>query len=593
MAERFRAFRLIIATTWRTDWRRCLGTLLEPLAGAAQVLFGLWLALLVNGVLRDDVGSIAAGAGGLAASQCLNYAGNVLGVSIRLTLSEKVGQAFDRRIAELTASLPGLDHQERPDYQDRLELLRQTQGVLGQSLNSLVRALNAVVTAGVTLGLLAWADPLLLLLAAFGLPSLWTARIYQRWMATAEQQAAAPRRLARHFRQLIGDHEAGAELRIWGLQSEIVARHRAAWLASQAPLTTVQRRRGVISFLEQLLFTLAYGAALALSLWRAAHGQTSVGTVLLVAVVGRQVQSQVLGPIYSVAGLGEVLRSAQRVAWLEDYARSDTARWPGNGTPPADLHQGIALERVSFRYPGTDRPVLDDVSVQLPAGSVVALVGENGAGKTTLVKLLCGFYQPTSGRITIDGDDLNALDITAWRAKLAGAFQDFARLELAARRSVGVGDLPNLDNQTAVLGAVERAGATDVIAALPHGLATQLGASWDDGVALSVGQWQKLALARALMRDTPLLVIFDEPTASLDAPTEYSLFERYADALRDARTRGAVTILVTHRFSTVRMADLILVLESGRLVEQGSHHQLLQRHGQYAELYQLQAASYR
>jgi ATP-binding cassette subfamily B protein len=229
----------------------------------------------------------------------------------------------------------------------------------------------------------------------------------------------------------------------------------------------------------------------------------------------------------------------------------------------------------------------------LPAGSVVAIVGENGAGKTTLVKLIAKMYEPSSGSILLDDTPLARVRADEWRARLAGAFQDFFRFEFRAGHTVGLGDVPRMDHESSVLAAVERAGAGDVVAHLPLGLDTQLGATWPGGAELSFGQWQKLALARGFMRDQPLLLVLDEPTAALDAETEHALFERYAAAMRGAGGEGRITILVSHRFSTVRMADLIVVLDGARLVEVGTHDELMARKGQYSELYGIQAAAYR
>jgi ATP-binding cassette subfamily B protein len=259
------------------------------------------------------------------------------------------------------------------------------------------------------------------------------------------------------------------------------------------------------------------------------------------------------------------------------------------------LQHGIRLDHVSFAYPGTSRLVLDDVSLTLPAGAVVAIVGENGAGKTTLVKLLAKMYEPTAGAIFVDETPLARLPAVEWRSRLAGAFQDFFRFEFRARQSIGLGDVARLDEEPAVVAAVDRAGASDVVARLRLGLDTQLGPTWPDGAELSFGQWQKLALARGFMRDEPLFLVLDEPTAALDAETEHALFERYASAARGgkARNQGRITLLVSHRFSTVRMADLIVVLDGARLVEVGTHDQLIARQGQYSELYGIQAAAYR
>jgi ATP-binding cassette subfamily B protein len=237
--------------------------------------------------------------------------------------------------------------------------------------------------------------------------------------------------------------------------------------------------------------------------------------------------------------------------------------------------------------------VLDDVSLDLPAGAVLAVVGVNGAGKSTLVKLLARMYAPDSGHIEVDGVDLATLSMAKWRARLGGAFQDFFRFELRALDSVGVGDLTRMSERPAVSAAVDRAGAVDVIDRLAHGLDTQLGPTWDEGVEVSFGQWQKLALARGFMREDPLLLVLDEPTAALDAETEHALFERFALVSRQQATNGRVTVLVSHRFSTVRMADLIVVLDGAHVVEVGSHDELIARDGQYAELYSIQAEGFR
>ena len=249
---------------------------------------------------------------------------------------------------------------------------------------------------------------------------------------------------------------------------------------------------------------------------------------------------------------------------------------------------------MTFTYPGTDRTVLQDVSLLLPAGSSVALVGENGAGKTTLVKLLTGMYRPTAGSIQLNEVSLDELDVESWRRRTTAAFQDFVRFELLIGESVGVGDLPRIGDEQAIRTALDRAHGTDALDSLPDGLGTPLGRSLANGRDLSGGQWQKVALGRAMMRDRPLLLVLDEPTASLDAPTEAALFERYVGASRrGAQRSGAVTLFVSHRFSTVRAADLIVVLHEGCVVEVGSHDDLIACGGRYAELFELQARAYR
>ncbi|MFY9825034.1 MAG: ABC transporter ATP-binding protein, partial [Thermoanaerobaculia bacterium] len=335
----------------------------------------------------------------------------------------------------------------------------------------------------------------------------------------------------------------------------------------------------------------AYVGAIAFVAWGI---HASAGDVLLVLAAGARLSAYIGATVGEIGFLrGIWMDGSQRLAWLEDYAASLISK--ADLPVPVELREGIRLDHVSFAYPGTERLVLDDVSLALPAGAVVAVVGENGAGKTTLVKLLGKLYEPTSGAIYVDGQPLARMRADEWRERLAGAFQDFFRFEFRARHSVGVGDVPRLDDEPAVIRAVDRAGADDVVERLAAGLETQLGPTWPEGVEVSFGQWQKLALARGFMRDRPLLLVLDEPTAALDAETEHALFERYAAATHKDRSAmdGRITILVSHRFSTVRMADLIVVLDGARLVEFGTHDELMAKGGQYSELYGIQAAAYR
>jgi ATP-binding cassette subfamily B protein len=591
MGERRRALGLLVHAAWRTDPWRSAGLLLEPVGYLRLPLFAWFLGMLTDGALQRDARLLALAAAGIGATCVLWFAGTWTGAWIRNRLAEEVGFALEREIATLAAELPGLEHHERPDYQDRLELLRQQQGLLGSALNILVYTANTAVVALGTLVALALVTPWLLLLVPFALPAIPIAAAQQRWLARAEARSAAPGRLARHLQALTVDRNAGMEARVFGLEDEVLARFRAAWTESRAAARAARARGTRLHCAGELLFLAALGGALGLVLWRAGRGQATAGEVVTAAWLGQRVMATVVEPVRLAAGLGEVLRAAGRMLWLRDYARAHRPS-PASRPVPARLREGIVFDRVSFRYPGTDRWVLRDVSFRLPAGGVVALVGENGAGKTTLVKLLCRMYEPTGGRILVDGVELREMDVDAWRARLAAAFQDFARFELPAQHAVGVGDLPAVDDRAAVAAALERAGAGGVLGALPAGAGTQLGARWEGGVDLSTGQWQKLALGRALMRRDPLVVFFDEPTASLDALAEHALFERYAREARGGAARGAVTLLVSHRFSTVRSADLILVIDAGGVAELGRHDELILRGGLYAELYLLQARAH-
>ncbi|MEU4745822.1 ABC transporter ATP-binding protein, partial [Actinosynnema sp. NPDC023658] len=370
------------------------------------------------------------------------------------------------------------------------------------------------------------------------------------------------------------------------------SRQRRAWDDASAQLWRGERRAVLLRTGGELFFAVAYVLGTLLVLRDAVAGHRGVGDVLLVLTLASQVNQQVTS---SVATLQEMQRTGRvmgNLRWVRALVASQ-APPPPDRDVPRRIRDGIEVRGVSFSYPGTDRPVIADVDLTLPAGSTVAFVGENGAGKTTLIKLLCRFYPLTTGTISLDGTDFTRFPVEEWRARIAGGFQDFARFELLVRENVGVGELAQVESADAVRDALRRAHAEDVLDHLEDGVETQLGKTYTDGAELSGGQWQKLALGRAMMRREPLLLILDEPTSALDAQAEHRLFERYAAGAREVgRRTGAITLLVSHRFSTVRMADLIVVVAGGRVEEHGSHDELMAANGLYAELYSTQAAAY-
>lgn len=591
LAEEGRAIRLLVATAWREDRRRTLLMAVEPLGNTIVLLAGLWLALLITGVLDQDVSRVVIAVTGLAVGAGLGWQLDLMSSEWRMVLSEKVGHAFEVEIARLSASLPGLDHLERPECLDELELLRQRQGLLGTSMGTLamtVKALSAGLTVFV---LLVVVHPAMLLLVLLALPAIRLARIEQRWRDRAEDESALPARTARHLRGLAYDRDAGMEIRVFGLAGEIERRAASAWRAYRRPLERAERRVALLNLAREAAYVTGAVLAVGFVLGQAVQGEAGAGDVVLAVYLCQQVQSAVMWPLQAVSGLRRTLRTANRYQWLVDYAARSARRGAGR-LAPETLTEGITFDDVSFRYPGTNSWVLRHLSLTIPANSVLAVVGENGAGKTTLVKLLSGMYEPTEGRILVDCIDLADLDLDSWRARLTAAFQDFARFEFTARHTVGVGDLAQLDDERHVTGAMVRAGAGDMLPLLPDGLGTQLGSRWN-GIDLSGGQWQKLALARALMRVTPAVTFFDEPTASLDAPSEHALFQRFAAAARRTGGDGMITVLVSHRFSTVRAADRILVLAGPEAIEYGTHDKLILAGRLYAELYSIQAHSYR
>lgn len=576
---------------YQHERRLMLGALvLSQLAALPDALLALWLALLGAGVVQHRSGWIAGAAVGLGLSAAATWFLRIVSTRFQRRFRDKVTIALESHVAQLQASIATIAHQERPEYLDRLSMLRNQVFVLDHMYMSLFSTLGWILRLGVTMALLAAVHPALLLLIVFAIPTVWMSSWRPVVERSAEEKGAQANRLSRHLFNLATTAAPGKEVRIAGIGERLIKRRRAAWQNWYGPVASARWGSAWWHALAWAIFGCAYVGAV---VFVSSGLHAPAAAVLLVLAAGARLSAYIGATVGEVGFLrGFWADGSRRLAWLEDYAASVAA---SNDLPaPPAIRQGIRLDHVSFTYPGTSRVVLDDVSLALPAGAVVAIVGENGAGKTTLVKLLAKLYEPSSGEILVDGQPLARFPVTEWRARLAGAFQDFFRFEFTARQSVGLGDVLRLEDDSAVAEAVDRAGARDVVARLQFGLDTQLGPTWPSGVDLSFGQWQKLALARGFMRDDPLLLILDEPTAALDAETEHALFERYAAAARGGKGgNGRITVLVSHRFSTVRMADLIIVLDGAKLVEAGTHDELMANRGPYSELYTIQAAAYR
>ena len=577
---------------YRHEPRLMLASLvLSQLAALPDALLALWLMLLGQGVLQHRDGIALGAAIGLAVSAAATWFLRTVSTRMQRRFRDKVTIALESHVAKLQASIATIEHQERPEYLDRLSMLRNQVFVLDHMYMAVFSMLGWILRLSVTLALLVSIHPALLLLAVFAAPTVWTSTWRPEVERSAQERGAQAIRLARHLFNMATTASPGKEVRVIGIQNRLTTERRAAW---ERWYELVAPARWASAFWHAAAWAIFGSAYVGAVVFVSSGIHASASQVLLVLAAGARLSAYIGATVGELGFLrGFWMDGSRRLAWLEDYATAVAAS--GDHTVPSVLRQGIRVDHATFTYPGTSRVVLDDVSVELPAGAVVAIVGENGAGKTTLVKLLAKMYEPTSGSIFLDQTPLARVQASQWRERLAGAFQDFFRFEFRARHTVGLGDVPRLDDQSAVLAAVERAGATDVVARFTSGMETQLGSTWPGGVELSFGQWQKLALARGFMRDEPLLLILDEPTAALDAETEHALFERYSAAAHGSKHNdsGRITILVSHRFSTVRMADLILVMEGARLVEVGTHEELMARGGHYSELYGIQAAAYR
>ena len=571
---------------------------LSLLAALPDALVALLFMLLANGATEHDGRLVTIAMLGLATCAVATWFLRVISDRTQRRFRDRVTIALESHVARLQASVQTITHHERPEFLDRLSVLRDQVFVLDHMYMSLFSTCGWILRLGVTVALLMSIHWALVLLVLFALPTVLTSTWRPGVERAAEERGASANRLARNIFQTATTAPPGKEVRVTRIGARLVRLRREAWQRWYGPVGAARFTSALWHAAGWAVFGAAYIGAI---VFVASVLGGTAGQILLVLAAGSRLSAYIGATVGEIGFLrGIWMDGSRRLAWLEDYAASLTEN--ADAAVPDRLTQGIRFEHVSFAYPGTTRNVLDDVTFELKPGTVVAIVGENGAGKSTLVKLLCRLYQPNEGRILIDGVDLARIPADGWRERLAGAFQDFFRFEFRARHTVGVGDVPRLDDQPAVSVAVGRAGAADVVERLIEGLATQLGPTWPGGVEVSFGQWQKLALARGFMRDRPLLLVLDEPTAALDAETEHMLFERYAEAARGGfrtgtdRTQtpdGRITILVSHRFSTVRMADLIVVLDGSKLVEVGSHEALMAKGGPYSELYAIQAAAYR
>lgn len=517
------------------------------------------------------------------------------GLDLRFRMEVAVSGLVEQELIGLSTALVSIEHHERDDYVTEVEVLRLQRGSLANTAAAIFENVGSLVALLTSVWVLATVHVSLLVLPLFAVPVVASSIHAQRRSDAATAEVTPILREARHLEDLCTTAPPAKEVRVFGLGSMLRASEGSLRDRAERHIFDVVAGNTVLQVLAWGVFGAAYAGAIVFVVLGAVDGRFSLEEVVLVVTLAGQVAANVSSVVAMASWLAQSLIAIRRYEWL----RAEVSRLapPPDHRPvavPERLREGINLENVSFAYPGTQVEVLSNVDVHLPAGATVAIVGDNGAGKSTLVKLLMRLYEPTSGRITVDGIDLSDLDPTEWRAALSAGFQDNCRFEFTARRTVGIGRLADLDSDAAITRALERAASEHITAELEDGLDTRLGRSFELGSELSGGQWQKLAIGRAMMRPEPLLLVLDEPTSALDAETEHELFIRYASAAHDVAARtGGITVLVSHRFSTVRSADLILVLDGRELVEAGTHQQLLNGDGLYAELYELQARSYR
>ncbi|MFO7278177.1 MAG: ABC transporter ATP-binding protein [Pseudomonadota bacterium] len=589
----FRYSRRAIELVWSTN--RVL-----TVAFAALTLIAGVLPAAVAYVGAQIVDSVVAAinAGGRDASRVIEFvvlegvlvasiAGAQRGLSLcQSLLRAQLGQRVNVMILEKALTLE-LAHFEDSEFYDKLTRARReaSSRPLALVTRTFGLAQNAVslVSYGVLLVQFSpWAVAILLLA---GLPAFIAEAKFSGDAFRLFRWRSPETRMQMYLETVLAREDYAKEVKLYGLGPRLLDRYRDIFRRLYREDRALTIRRDAWGFALGLIATIALYGAYAWIAVTTVQGAITLGEMTMYLMLFRQGQSAVSASLSAVGGMYE---DNLYLSTLYEYLDTEVPRSSGTATRGPDPSDGIRFEDVSFTYPGASEPALEHVSFHLPPGRSLALVGENGSGKTTLIKLLTRLYRPTSGRILLDGLDLEEWDEKALRERIGVIFQDFARYQMLVGENVGAGDERHFEDEARWREAAEKGRASEFIEQLPRGYHTQLGKWFREGRELSGGQWQKIALSRAFMRTRADILVLDEPTAAMDAQAEAEVFEHFRQLARDR-----ITILISHRFSTVRMADEILVLDRGRIVERGSHEQLMQKNGRYAHLFTLQARGYR
>jgi ATP-binding cassette subfamily B protein len=501
-------------------------------------------------------------------------------------LADKYTRHVSIRVMKHAAELDLLAY-ENPVFYDRLDRARvQATDRLGmiQSIGRLVQQVATVVSLSISIMLF---SPWLMLLLVAGVLPAFLGESHFAFLGYAKNFRQTPiRRQLDYLRVLGGSREAAKELKLFGLNEFLTERFTRLSDEIYDENVALSRRRLIAGSFLSLVGTMGYYSAYVFVIWRTISGALSIGTLTFLSGAILQASSNIQQIFSTLSGI------ADQALFLTDllafFEMQPTIRSKPNGlAAPRPILRGFEFRDVSFRYPGSPRLILDRMNFLLQPGERVALIGENGQGKTTVVKLITRLYDPTEGQILLDGVDLREYSLEDLYREIGVIFQDFMRYEMTARENIAIGRVEEVDNLALLRTAARKSMADNVIARLPRGYEQMLGSRFDGGQDLSGGEWQKVALARAYLRNAQLLIL-DEPTAALDARSEFEVFHRFAEL-----TTGKMALFISHRFSTVRMADRIVVLDNGKIAEEGSHDQLAGMGGRYAEMFEMQAASYR
>ncbi|PWU08112.1 MAG: ABC transporter ATP-binding protein [Terriglobia bacterium] len=588
-----RNVRPLLGMVWETSPPLVLTTAVLRLSRALLPAGMLWVSKLI---LDAVVARISRGTGSLTAiwklvalELALAVASDVLGRANTLCDS-LLGDRFTNRISVRLmqhASQLDLASFEDPVFYDKLERARRQTtarlGLLAAILNIGQDFLSLITLSGLLIVFSPW---LMLLLIAAVIPAFLGETHFTSLAYSILYRKTPQRRMLDYLRLLGASSMSAKEVKMFGLGGYLAERYHSLSEDIYAENKALAIHRAIAGSGLNLISTGGYYGAYAVVLMRTLAGSISIGTFTLLTGAFSRSRAYIERIL---SGFNDISEQAMFLKDLFEFFEMAPGirTFPGAVPAPRPIRSGFEFRNVGFAYPGSDRMVVRNINFSLDAGEKVALIGENGAGKTTLVKLLARLYDPTEGRILLDGIDLREYDVEDLRHEIGVVFQDYLRYDMLVRENIGFGKLEALSDRERIASAAYKSLAKSVIDRLPKGYEQMVGRRFEGGVDLSGGEWQKFALARAYMRDAQLLIL-DEPTATLDARAEYEVFQRFADL-----TRERMAVLISHRFSTVRMADRILVLADGAVQEQGTHQQLVALGGRYAELFELQAAGYR
>ncbi|GAB3611631.1 ABC transporter ATP-binding protein [Humibacter ginsengiterrae] len=593
MKRTVNAIRVILVLSWTIDKKRLIvGAGLLLLGSIAQPGVAIFVRDLTNATIAGRPGLVlTALAVGLAlcitAQLMLGHFGHLwyfeLGELDEIELSKRVSRAIHNE--------QPLDEIESAEVADKIELLRQDIAGARVTLEATISLVAVTIQLVITCILLVTVSPWLLLLLLVAAVPVLTTGASEKPVQNARKDAAVFTRRIRGLRNASTTADRVKEIRLGSGAERVGSLHGEAQQGLASAMGAGYRRYYGVRLLGQLPFAVALLAAIGYTAWLTFQGQSNAGQLVMVLALTTQVGGQVASALQHLNNVG---LSATGLERIEDLRRTgaDKRERIGHLPTPEHLTGGLRLNDVSYRYPGNAASSLKDITLDISAGTSVAVVGENGAGKSTLIKLVQGLYRPSSGSISIDGQPLESFRADDWHQVSAALFQDFVHFAFRARESIGVGDVERIDDLAAIEAAIDRAKARSVANELGS-LNAYLGSDYRDGRELSGGQWQTIGLARSLIKDRPLVLTLDEPGHSLDPESELRMIDAYESAARDFASRtGAITFYVTHRLSSVRSADLVLVLRDGCVDAVGTHEELLENGGYYAELFTMQAVAY-